>query len=167
MFYNHKIRWREKEVVHPLDWVRKSQLTLRMEIIWDRGGGHMMNAKMPYMRDERVYWLFKGPEWYWNQAAVVLGSVWQIAPQAFKDHSCVFPEKLVGNCLAMVAQPGMVVLDPYMGSATTLVVARQHGCQGIGIEQDARYVDVAIERLQQGTLDLWHPPSGEEAPTLL
>jgi DNA modification methylase len=161
LFYNHKIRWREKRLIHPLDWVRRSVLNLRMEIVWDRGVGLTLNARRFYDQDERIYWLYKN-DWTWNQEAVGHGSVWRISPQAFKEHACVFPEALVARCLDGVAKPGMVVMDPYAGSGTTLVVARKFGCKAIGIERDPKYCDVIVERLSQQVL-----PFDVEEATLL
>jgi site-specific DNA-methyltransferase (adenine-specific) len=47
---------------------------------------------------------------------------------------------------------GGVVLDPFLGSGTTLLAARQEGRRGVGIEINPKYCDVAIERLRQKTL---------------
>lgn len=35
-FYNHKIRWERGEMMHPMDWLRKTDWTIRQEIVWDR-----------------------------------------------------------------------------------------------------------------------------------
>jgi len=45
------------------------------------------------------------------------------------------------------------VLDPFMGSGTTLLVARQEGCKGIGIELNPAYVTLAKKRLAQEHFD--------------
>lgn len=163
IFYNHKIRWREKRLIHPLDWVRQSPLLLRMEIVWDRGVGLTLNARRFYDQDERIYWLVKDLEKFgWNQEAVGLGSVWRIAPQAYKTHACVFPTELVGRCLRGVAKPGMVVMDPYAGSGTVGYVAKKFGCKSILIERDEAYCDVIVERLSQQLLPMFN----EEAELL-
>lgn len=154
MWFNHKLRWRNKVLLHPYALVAKSVLHPRTEIIWRRGMGIMQNARMPFLAEERVYWLTKHPEqWQWNQEAVVLGNVWDIAPASGKHgHPCVFPEKLVSNCLNCVAQPGHVVMDPFAGTGTVGRVAKKHGCRYILIERDPNYVEVIVDGLRQGAL---------------
>ena len=47
----------------------------------------------------------------------------------------------------MHGKPAAVVLDPFMGTGTTLLAAWQQGCHGIGIELDPAYVAIAEARL--------------------
>ena len=68
-------------------------------------------------------------------------------------HPCAKPlpmwRWLVGRCCL----PGMMVLDPFMGSGTTLVAAKSLGCEAIGIELEERYCEIAAKRLRQRVLD--------------
>lgn len=47
------------------------------------------------------------------------------------------------------ALPGEVIVDPFMGSGTTLVAARELGLRAIGIEVEERYCRIAVERMRQ------------------
>lgn len=55
--------------------------------------------------------------------------------------------------LSSFLEEGQTVLDPFLGSGTTLKAARQLGCKAIGIEIEERYCQIAIEHLAQRTLE--------------
>jgi site-specific DNA-methyltransferase (adenine-specific) len=64
------------------------------------------------------------------------------------DHPTQKPEKLVAKLVLASSRPGDVVLDPFLGSGTTSVVAKKLGRQYIGIEQDETYCLLAEKRLE-------------------
>jgi DNA modification methylase len=63
-------------------------------------------------------------------------------------HSTVKPKKLVADAILDCSKPGDLILDPFLGSGTTLLAAAATGRRGAGIELDPLYVDVAIRRIQ-------------------
>ncbi|MDA8739779.1 DNA modification methylase [Rhodobacteraceae bacterium] len=65
------------------------------------------------------------------------------------DHPTVKPTQLVADIILDCTSIGDNVLDPFLGSGTTLLAAEQTKRRGIGIELDPQYVDVAIRRLQE------------------
>jgi site-specific DNA-methyltransferase (adenine-specific) len=67
-----------------------------------------------------------------------------------KLHPTQKPVSLIEKIIA--ANRGEVVLDPYMGSGTTLVAARNCGRKAIGIEMEEEYCEIAANRLSQGVL---------------
>jgi DNA modification methylase len=65
------------------------------------------------------------------------------------DHPTVKPTQLIADIILDCTSIGDTVLDPFLGSGTTLLAAEQTKRRGIGIELDPQYVDVAIRRLQE------------------
>lgn len=64
------------------------------------------------------------------------------------------PKPLAAMTFFLSRLPGDLVLDPFMGSGTTLVASQQEGRRAIGIEIEERYCEVAARRLQQAILSL-------------
>lgn len=67
-------------------------------------------------------------------------------------HPTVKPTDLMGYLVRLVTPPGGVVLDPFMGSGSTIWAAREYGFRAIGIDREREYVDDAVRRLRQGLL---------------
>jgi len=65
-----------------------------------------------------------------------------------KAHPTQKPEALLYRVLLASTRPGDVVLDPFFGTGTTGAVAKRLGRRWIGIEREAAYVEVAIERIE-------------------
>ncbi|OUJ07109.1 site-specific DNA-methyltransferase [Acetobacter malorum] len=64
------------------------------------------------------------------------------------DHPGTFPVALPEQCLLLHGQEEAQVLDPFMGTGTTLLAAQRLGCFGVGIEIDPDYVAIARQRLR-------------------
>jgi site-specific DNA-methyltransferase (adenine-specific) len=72
-----------------------------------------------------------------------------------KEHPTQKPLALMSWCLEMMRlEPGALILDPFMGSGTTLRAAKDRGFKAIGIELDERYCEIAARRMAQEVLAL-------------
>jgi site-specific DNA-methyltransferase (adenine-specific) len=69
-------------------------------------------------------------------------------------HPCPKPLSLMRWIVSRVSLEGQTVLDPFMGSGTTLLAAKSTGRKAIGIDQSERYCEIAAERLTQEVLSL-------------
>ncbi len=67
-------------------------------------------------------------------------------------HCTQKPLALMKWCLSLFPN-AQTILDPFMGSGTTLVAAKNLGCKAIGIEIEERYCEIAAKRLAQGVFD--------------
>ena len=76
-------------------------------------------------------------------------SVWTVATQGYKEaHFATFPEKLIEPCVLAGSRDGGIILDPFIGSGTTAVVAKKFNRGFIGIELNPEYVEMAKRRLE-------------------
>lgn len=69
-------------------------------------------------------------------------------------HPCPKPVELYTALIDRLSLPGDTVLDPFMGSGTTLVAAARMGRKVIGIDQSEAYCAKVVERIGQGVLAL-------------
>lgn len=81
------------------------------------------------------------------------GNVFRFPRQEPVDHPSPKPEGLMQRLIEVVTEPGALVLDPLMGSGTTLKAAKNVSRRSIGVEVDERYCEVAATRLAQEVLD--------------
>lgn len=79
----------------------------------------------------------------------------ETAPQ--NGHPCPKPPKAWARLLSNISKPGQCVLDPFMGSGTTLRAAVNLGLRAIGIDIEERYCEIAVKRLSQDVLPLEIP----------
>lgn len=75
-------------------------------------------------------------------------SVWSISTEPFPGaHFATFPTELARRCVLAGSKPGDLVLDPFCGSGTTLLVSDIAGRKSVGLELNPEYIKIARDRL--------------------
>ena len=151
IFYNHKYRIVNHRVISPEEWL--GEFNIRQVIIWNRGSSPVLEPIRFMPIYEQIYWRTKERKTpYFNPKAFLYKDIWRINPAKNNEHPAPFPDEIVGKCLEAGCPEGGIVLDPFIGSGTTAVVARQLGRKYIGIELNPEYIKLAEDRLKQNTL---------------
>lgn len=153
-FYNHKTRWTQGKMLHPIEWLQKTKWTIRQEIIWDRMIAANIRGWRFWQIDERIYWLYKavdgnkiGKELKSRHA--LLTSIWRFPPERKNGHPAPFPLVLPTRIIHSILDgKNGIVLDPYAGSGTTCLAAKLAGSSYIGIDISKEYADNAEHRLK-------------------
>lgn len=149
IFYNHRIRVEHGKARLPLG-MDFGPAVLRQVITWDRGTGIGVTKRHFCAVAEWVMLLAKPDYRLRDHSASGAGDVWRLGMEADRSHPASFP---VGLPLrALDASMARSALDPFAGSGTTLVAAKQLGIPAVGIELSERYCEIAAKRLAQGAL---------------
>jgi DNA modification methylase len=104
---------------------------------------------------EYVFMFVKNRKYYFNREPLISQDidedVWTIIPRSRnngKVDTAPFPEELVKRCLSIGCPPGGVVLDPFVGSGTTMRVALEQKCPAIGIELNAEFCQYVLSTIK-------------------
>lgn len=129
---------------------------IRNALVWSKGGGGMGDLRHEYAKDYEMI-LFgarsRGRELRGIRHGAVLHGHKRV-PAAQREVPFQKPESLLGELIERHCPEGGLVLDPFLGSGSTLVAAKFAGRRAIGIEIEERYCEIASRRLDQGVLDL-------------
>jgi len=150
IFYNHKPRvcngvWDDRKNLIPFQ--------IRQEIIWDRCCMVNFSGSFFAPNTERIFIVAK-EKWKPQKDSLGYGEVWKIPPETNTPHPAPFPLKLAKMAISGGIGIERTVLDPFMGSGTTLRAAKDLNRQAIGIEISEKYCEIAANRMCQEVLDL-------------
>lgn len=153
-FYNHKCRWDDGNMIHPIMWLSKSKWIIKQEIIWNRKITGNLRGWRFWQMDERIYWLYKpdnsriGKELLSKHACMT--GIWNIMPESKNPHPAPFPIEIPTRIIYSLfdEDKDKIVLDPYSGSGTVPLSCKLFGCSYCGIDISEKYTDMAKERLK-------------------
>ena len=157
--------YKEKDLIG-IPWMlafalRKDGWYLRQDIIWNKP-----NPMPESVRDrctkshEYMFLLSKNQNYYFDVDVIKeptrrKRSVWNVQTKPYKDaHFAVYPPELIEPCILASSQQNDIILDPFMGSGTTAMVAKSLGRYYIGCELHEDYGKLIENRISQqgGTL---------------
>ncbi len=148
IFYNHKPRILDGQLIAPVDYVPASlRMFVRQEIIWARSGGINFSPAFYLPTHERIVVIARRAFRLKSKGASGVGDVWQVTQEVNNRHPAPFPIGLPARAIETTV-PG-TVLDPFMGSGTTLRAAKDAGRPAVGIEIEERWCEMAARRMQQ------------------
>lgn len=148
------IPWRMAFALQDAGW------HLRQDIIWNKP--NPMPEKVTdrcTKSHEYLFLLTKKAHYYFDHEAIMLQSkngkekvrrkdVWTVATKPFAQaHFATYPIELIAPCILAGCPEGGIVLDPFMGAATTALAALQNNRRYIGFELNPEYIKIANNRL--------------------
>ena len=142
------IDWRQLPIL--TDAVQAGGWTWRNLGTWWKPGVRMQKGRFSSSAEYVVY-ATNGPND--SDGLTSPQNVFKCAPDGDREHIAQKPLDVMKWVLGL-ARPGSLVLDPFMGSGSTLAAAKSLGMKAIGIEVDERYCEVAANRLRQEVLGL-------------
>ena len=136
---------------------------LRQDIIW-----HKSNPMPESVRDrctkshEYMFLLSKSQNYYFDVDVIKeptrrKRSVWNVSTKPYKgSHFAVFPPELITPCILASSEENDIILDPFIGSGTTAMVAKELGRYYIGCELHEDYGKLIQERVNNRKVTLEH-----------
>lgn len=124
--------------------MQKRGWTLRSNIIWNRCNAFAEPTARdrPHRQYEHIFMFTKSRFYSFDRSALPEEDVWNIPIERSVriEHNAAFPSELVKRCIESASPVGGKILDPFVGSGTTLDVATRLGRHAIGIEMGADYI---------------------------
>jgi len=138
-------RWDVEDIFS--DAIIDAGFDIRSQVIWDRvihGMGSLKSSFGP--RHDVIWFATKGNYVFPGERPVSIFRVPRVPPDKLK-HPNEKPVLLMNKLITAVSSEGDIILDPFVGSGTLAVACKNTNRRFIGIELDAKYVDLANKRL--------------------
>lgn len=145
-------------------------LKYRDVVVWSQVGadaatawGSALSPNAPNLRGrwEPILLMFKDTwkrgrvernEMTWEQFPTYTRNVWEMPSAPRNGHPAPFGQELPRRCILLSTWPGDVVLDPFVGSGTTVKVAKDLGRVGVGADLSFKYCEMSRNRSAQEVL---------------
>tara|TARA_R110000751_G_scaffold53058_4_gene115202 strand:+ start:1132 stop:1899 length:768 start_codon:yes stop_codon:yes gene_type:complete len=131
--------------------------TLKEVVVWDKGSGEPAMKERTFNSSYEFVLVFDNRDPMTRQFETAtfprgeMDNIWRIKPVPNPAHGATFPKELVARCLEV--HNADVVIDPFMGSGTTLRTAKNLNKRAIGIELEEKYCEIAAKSMAQEVMD--------------
>ena len=127
----------------------------------DRGGLSFFHSVIWNKKNPGLGWRYRrqhemvmvahrdGGKLLWANDDVAARNIFEMMPPRERTHPNEKPVGMVEHFLSLHSTTGQTILDPFMGSGTTLVACQKLGRSGIGIEIDPDYFEIACRRVEE------------------
>lgn len=119
-------------------------------LVWDKAMVGMGDVTFPWGRGYELIYV-NGKGWHGKRESPVIRVMHSASAASREGHPTPKPVDLMRALIAKA--PIGVIADPFAGSGSTLVAAKQLARRAIGVELEERYCEVIAKRLSQGVLD--------------
>jgi len=147
IFYNHKWRVQAGMLQDRQDIVK--DFPVRQIIIWRRNGGINFNPGY-FLPTYEVIYLIPKPKFKLAKKANANGDVWEFGQEMKNSHPAPFPVALIDRIISSTTAE--LILDPFMGSGTTAIVAMGNKRKYIGIDISPEYCEMAENRIERNKI---------------
>jgi len=160
--YHTTIIWNEQNISRRTAWgswlsasapfvISPVEVILVMyKTTWKKTSGSRISdiSREDFMSWTNGFWEFDG------EREPASTPVWNFSGESKKKvgHPAPFPVELPRRCIKMFSYVGDTILDPFMGSGSTLIACHKTNRRGIGVEVNKKYCDLAAARLDKETL---------------
>lgn len=142
--------WRVAFALQEDGWILRSRIT------WIKKTAMPESVKnRPTNATEDVFLFSKSPLYFYNSGAVRepsganLRNYWILGPDTSGNgHPAAFPRELAKRCILLGSQAGDTILDPFGGSGTTALAAKELGRAAVLIEINPSYAEIGKDRVK-------------------
>lgn len=150
MFYNHKNRISKGTIISPFEWISESKFNINQVIVMNHKSTPNVDKRRFFPVHELIFVLTKKAGLKLNNEEC-LTDVWEAkkVPRRISGHPATFHVDIPKRCIQASTKEGDTVLDPFMGSGTTAVAAKELNRKYMGFEITQDYIDIANNRLKE------------------